>query len=271
MLKPILICADDFGLSPGINSGIIELARQGRLSATSCMSLGRYFSQDAQALAELPIQTGLHFNMTEPLEGKEFYQPLSRLLRNSYLRKLDPRIVTGEIERQLDAFETALGRVPDYIDGHQHVHQFPTIRDCLIDVLVRRYPEHRPWLRSTLPGDLSGLPLKNQLKAWVIGFLGARSLTGLAKRFGFTMNNRLLGVYGFEGGEPHYRELLDAWFTGAQANDLLMCHPATTVDPSDALGEQRVAEYAVLSGNDFPSLLERHGLSLAVGRNDSLC
>ncbi len=262
MLKTILICADDFGLSPGINSGIIKLAGQGRLSAASCMSRGRFFARDAQTLAPLPIQTGLHLNLTESLEGGEFYQPLPQLLRNSYLRKLNVKIIRHAIEYQLDAFETGLSRMPDYVDGHQHVHQFPVIRECLIEVLRRRYPEHRPWLRSTLPGTLSALPLKQQFKAWLIGFLGVYALTKQAQRAGFSMNHHLFGVYDFQGGEAMFLKFMSAWLAAATSNDLLMCHPATAADPADVLGPQRVAEYAVLSGNALPPLLERHGLTL---------
>jgi predicted glycoside hydrolase/deacetylase ChbG (UPF0249 family) len=262
-LKPILICADDFGMAPGINAGIIALARQGHLSATSCMSRGRYFAQDAQALAGLPVQTGLHLNLTESLTGGEFYQPLPRLLRNSYLRRLDAETLRRSIEGQFDAFEQALGRLPDYVDGHQHVHQFPRIRDCLLAVMRRRFPRQRPWLRSTRPGSLAGLPLKNRGKAWFIGALGARVLSRLASAGGFSQNRRLLGVYDFSGGRAHYGQLLERWLAGAEANDLIMCHPAQFADPGDPLGTQRVAEYAVLSDSDFPARLAGHGLSLS--------
>ena len=263
VMRPILFCADDFGMAPGINAGILELAHEGRLSAVSCMSRGRYCSRDAHDLAGIPVTTGLHLNMTEPLEGKEFYQPLSRLLLNCYSRRIDPRIITHEIELQLDAFEAAFGKAPDYVDGHEHVHQFPLIRDCLVDVLLRRYSGRLPWLRSTLPGKLSGIPLPYRMKAWLIGYLGANSLRNLASRFGFCMNARLLGVYDFTGGEKHYLELLENWLAGALANDLLMCHPAKTADPSAGHGQQRVAEYSVLSGKDFPGLLEHYGFFLS--------
>lgn len=263
VMKPILFCADDFGMAPGINAGILELAHEGRLSAVSCMSRGRHFSQDAHDLASIPVAAGLHLNMTEPLAGNEFYQPLSRLLWACYSRRMDPRIFTHEIEQQLDAFEDSFGKAPDYVDGHQHVHQFPLIRDCLIDVLLRRYPGHLPWLRSTLPGKLSGIPLPYRTKARLIGFLGGRSLSNMASRFGFGMNIHLLGVYDFAGGEKSYFELLERWLSDALANDLLMCHPAKTPDPSDGIGQQRVAEYCVLSGQDFPYLLERNGFFLS--------
>ncbi|MEI7612756.1 MAG: ChbG/HpnK family deacetylase [Betaproteobacteria bacterium] len=266
-LTPVCLCADDFGLTPGINSGIIELARIGRLSATSCMSTGSHFAQEAPTLLDLPIQTGLHLNLTEPLEGKRFYQPLAQLLRNSYLRRLDPDVITGEIDHQLDAFENTLGRAPDYVDGHQHVHQYPIIRDCLIKVLVRRYPQHRPWLRSTAPGKLAGLPLNDQFKAWFIGFLGSRALGKIAAQHRFPMNPSLLGVYGLSGGEIGYRQLLESWLSNASANELIMCHPAQVDDPSDAIGLQRTAEYAVFSGSDFPARLEHHGLILSKRSN----
>ena len=131
-----------------------------------------------------------------------------------------------------------------------------------MSVLQRRYPEQRPWLRSTLPGALSALPLKEQFKAWFIGFLGARSLTAQAQSTGFAMNHRLLGVYDFTGGQPAYLEFLDAWLGAATANDLLMCHPAAVADPADVLGQQRVAEFAVLSGEQMPAMLARHSISL---------
>lgn len=263
VMTPILLCADDFGMAPGINAGILDLAQEGRLSAVSCMSLGRHCSRDALDLAGMPITAGLHLNMTERLEGYEFYQPLSRLLLNCYSRRIDPRIITHEIERQLDAYEATFGKAPDYVDGHQHVHQFPLIRDCLVEVLVRRYSGHLPWLRSTLPGELTGIPLPYRMLARFIGYLGGNSLSNLASRFGFGMNARLIGVYGFTGGEKHYRELLETWLAGALVNDLLICHPAKTADPSVSLGRQRIAEYSVLSDKDFPNLLKKNGLFLS--------
>ncbi len=53
--------------------------------------------------------------------------------------------------RQLDLFEAALGYPPDHIDGHQHVHALPVVRQALIDVVARRYPVTPPMLRD--PAD----------------------------------------------------------------------------------------------------------------------
>lgn len=249
-------------MAPGISSGIIELARCDRLSAVSCLSRGRFFRQYAPALAGFPVDRGLHLNLTERLQDDEFSRPLSRLLLSCLTRQIDSSLITREIERQLDAFEGVFGKAPDFVDGHQHVHQFPVIRDCLIEVLRRRYPECLPWLRSTLPAALPTISAHYRLKASLIGYLGGSAFKELVAQNGFRMNARLLGVYGFKGGAGGYCGLVDRWLAGACAGDLLMCHPAASVDGGVDFAGQRVAEYAVLSGAHFSQLLAQHAVEV---------
>jgi predicted glycoside hydrolase/deacetylase ChbG (UPF0249 family) len=66
-LIPIVFCADDFGLESGVDQAIISLAQQGRISATGCLVQAPNFGQSAQALRGLPIDLGLHLNLTERL------------------------------------------------------------------------------------------------------------------------------------------------------------------------------------------------------------
>jgi chitin disaccharide deacetylase len=256
--KPVLLCADDFGMSAAVDAAILDLAARGRLSATSCMSTARAFGPDARQLAALPVATGLHLNLTEAAGGNGFCQPLPRLIRNCYARRIDPDLIRSEIACQLDAFESALGRAPDYVDGHQHVHQLPIVRDCLVEILLQRYPQRLPWLRSTRAGAQPGMPAAIRIKAAVIEVLGAHALQALARRHGFRTNARLLGVYGFAGGEQRYAALLEAWIGAAGAYDLIMCHPALATDDDDPLNRQRRAEYAALAGAALPAALERH-------------
>lgn len=250
-------------MSRQIDAGILELASEGCLSASSCMSRGPSFVQNAPSLLGLPIETGLHLNLTEAFDGGGFCQPLPRLLRNCYLRRIDRAALRHEIERQLDAFETALGRRPDYVDGHQHVHQFPVVRDCLLDILLRRYRDDLPWLRSTRRPRQPGAPAGLRFKAATIELLGGQPFERLARQAGFRTNPHLLGVYGFDGGEARYRALLDRWLGHAAPGDLLMCHPAKGITPGDPLGRQRNAEYAVLAGPALLELLKRHQACLA--------
>lgn len=257
--KRIILCADDFGMGSAIDNGIIRLAEQGRLGAASCLAQGPTFAQHATALMQTGIQTGLHLNFTEPLGQRGLYLPLASLIRRAYLRRLDTGAVREQIARQLDAFENVLGRAPVFVDGHQHIHQLPQIRQALIDALAQRYSgPTRPWLRYTRASALGATPAKFRFKAAVIQALGANALASLARVRGFCLNARFTGVYDFRGGEPIYGGLLENWLKRMEDGDLLMCHPASHVDPADPLGQQRFAEFNVLAGDDMGRWLQEN-------------
>ena len=65
-LRRVVLCADDYGLSPGVSRGIVELIAQGRLSATSCMSVSRFWPEHAAWLKPFAdkVDVGLHLTLT---------------------------------------------------------------------------------------------------------------------------------------------------------------------------------------------------------------
>ncbi len=263
----IMICADDFGMSGAIDAGILELAGMGRLSATSCLAQGPAFAASAKSLqvtcaAGIGFQAGLHLNFTESLGANGLYYPLPTLILAAWSRRLDMCKVRSQIVHQIDLFEAGMGRAPDFIDGHQHVHQFPQIRTALLEELDRRYGEQRPWLRSTRVGSMAGLPARLRLKAAVVDRLGSRALARAAHAAGYCMNRRFLGVYDFQGGVDGYATLLRAWLGNAAEGDLIMCHPASNGTTDVSLGAQRHAEYQVLSGPLMSELLQHCGIAL---------
>lgn len=256
-IKRVVLCADDFGMSEAIDTGIIRLATQGRLSAASCLSQGPTFARHAPALAETGIQAGLHLNFTEALGQPGLYLPLPVLIRRAYGRRLDGEVVRNQILYQLEAFESVLGRAPDFVDGHQHVHQLPQIRHVLLDVLARRFTgRSRPWLRSTRA--VPQLPAGQRAKAMIIQALGAATFNHSARRYGFHLNARFAGVYDFRGKEAAYRRLLPNWLRHMRDGDLLMCHPAAYADATDPLGRQRLAEFNVLAGDEAGHWLQEN-------------
>jgi predicted glycoside hydrolase/deacetylase ChbG (UPF0249 family) len=261
-VRRIVVCADDFGMDPAINDGVIALARAGRLSAVGCLTHAPAFRPDAARLRDTDVDAGVHLNFTEALGQPGLYLPLPRLIGFAYARLLDSGRVTRQIERQLDAFESAMGRAPDFIDGHQHVHQLPQIRTALLGVLARRYLGKGPWLRSTLPGRLDGLPAPLRRKARLIGALGAGPLVRAATTAGLRTNRRLLGVYDFLGGAQAYGDLLVLWLRNACDGDLLMCHPALPAAGGRGMAAQRGAEYQVLSKPGLAEWLLRHRLRI---------
>lgn len=246
MSKPIFLCADDFGLHSSINAGILALAEQGRLSATSCMTLTHSFARDAASLRQTSIAAGLHLSLTESGASRMTALPLQKVIGRSVLRHWKKGELRKEIELQLDAFETHMQRPPSHVDGHQHIHALPQIREILLDILVKRYPKTPPVLRSTFAGADSCLSV-GAFKGKVIQALGARGLKQLANKLGLPITHSLLGVYGFKSDASTYLLLLTGWMSCARPDDLIMCHPALGADTSDGLSTQRQIEFQVLS------------------------
>lgn len=256
-LQPLALCADDYALHPLVDEAVERLCLRGRLSATSCMTTAPRWPEAAARLMELRprLSAGLHFNLTEghgaPAPG------LGAVIARAYAGRWGVAAARAQWQRQLDAFEQALGTPPDFIDGHQHVHQLPPIRTALLQELDTRYaPHERPWLRSTVPaGDLWRTP-----KASVIAMLGGWGATRQWRAAGLTMNRGFGGVYGFDAPDAAaYGARMARWLLNLGAGVLVICHPASAPVPGEAIGAQRAVEGAYLESEAFGALLKRLG------------
>ena len=259
------VVADDFGLHPAVDEAVVQLVAQGRVNAVSVMAAAPAWPRDAAMLREVAggrADVGLHLDLTAFPVQAALRQPLPRWIAASLLRAVDGRAIEREIQEQLWRFEQAWGGPPDHVDGHQHVHQLPVVRERLVAVLNQRYPGRQPWLRSTRQPRVPGAGMAAAFKPWVIESLGARALAHLARRHGIAQNGRLLGVYGFEGDGARYLQRLQGWLVLAQPGDLLMCHPAVAEVPGDDIAAARVAEFQALSSAAVPALLQSAGVSL---------
>ena len=262
--RSIAICVDDFGLHRGVNQAVLQLAERRRISSTSCMVGAPAWPEGAAALRKLDarsIDVGLHLDLTERPFNPSMRKPLAQWFAMAAVGASGRAALRAEINAQLDRFEQALGRAPAHVDGHEHVHQFPVIGEMLVEVLVQRYRDRRPWLRRThCPPGAAGIG-----KAWLIERLGCARLSRLAHEQSFAQNRNLLGVYDFAGSAEDYLARLALWLQAAQPEDLLMCHPATATgaDAGDAILPARLREYEVLAGAAFGELLARNGLRVA--------
>jgi predicted glycoside hydrolase/deacetylase ChbG (UPF0249 family) len=270
MNPSVVFCADDFGMNTAVSQGIAALAQLGRLNATSAMTLAHGWSADAALLQPLRqrIDVGLHLDWTSPFAISAGHgDTLPRLMLRTLCRQLNPATVRACIERQLDLFEAHWNAPPDHVDGHQHIQQFPVIREALVEVLAKRYPAgQRPWLRISRP-----LAPASDLKARVIGAMGARALQSLAQQAGIPCSQWLTGIYGFEGDAAQYAQRLDTWLQEAkgQSGVVLMCHPSLPdhqdQSADDSIAAARAQEFQVLQSDLLPTLLKSHGLQSGRG------
>lgn len=260
----LAVCADDFGLSGGVDEAIVALVGQGRLSALSCLVDAPAFRSDAAQLASLAgrADIGLHLNFTESFGEVAPRFSLPAMVGRAYARLLAPAAIRAEIRRQIDRFEDACGFAPHHVDGHQHVQQLPIVREALLAELAARYPSARPWLRSGLPPDSPSLFATDRLKPLVLGVLGARALARAAKQRGFATNRHLLGVYGFTGSVADYADRLDRWLAQAGDRDLLMTHPGRGGQAGDPIAAARRREDEALGGEAFARALAAHRVAV---------
>lgn len=256
-MTPIALCADDYGQHAGIDTGILHLLAMQRLTAVSCMSNSpRWHTHSAPALREgaFNADIGCHLNLTEGFSHAPPYQ-LSTLLLHSYLTRMNHVLLRDALHQQLDQFETGLGRTPDFIDGHQHIHQFPHIRDALLHVLTTRYPNQTLWIRNTLPA----YPHWGR-KSQALKYLGGTSLARMLRQQSIPTNHGFAGVYGFD--QPDYAHCFKNWLTHATESMLIMCHPANTVADHDPIAPQRVIEYQFFNSSFFTEQLNRYQIKL---------
>ncbi|AAQ58833.1 ChbG/HpnK family deacetylase [Chromobacterium violaceum] len=260
MTKRLTLCADDFAQSGSISAGILQLVDAGRLSATSvlCQSpLWPELAGEIKARADR-VDVGLHFNLTHPFDAP--VKPLSHWLMKSQLRQLSQAALRDEALAQIDRFAEHYGRLPDFVDGHQHVHALPVIRDALFDAIRRRWQQDAPpYLRSP---DKLGHPGDNRLKALVLRSV-CTNFDEQARERGFSTSPWFGGMYSLSP-QADFAGLMQAWLARAPDRALIMCHPGLpTNDASDPIAASRGREFDFLSGSAFAELCLKHKVGIA--------
>jgi predicted glycoside hydrolase/deacetylase ChbG (UPF0249 family) len=286
--RAIVICADDYGQGPAISTGIRDLAARGVLSAVSCLTLCPAWEAEGRALMPLAdrIDIGLHLCLTQfaPLGPVAGLSPdggaackggvgLAAVIAAALAGRLDQASVAAEFTRQLDRFVAVTGRLPDFLDGHQHVHILPVVRRAVVD-LTRRWPpgSPRPYLRSlsrlgpalgAVLGSGPG-PVGEMAKAGVLAALSAGSDRVFAAA-GLPLTGGFRGLHGFDGGETADRALgrFRRWVTAPVPRLLVACHPGLpgpAGDGPDPIAPSRSLEYRVMADPAFALMLAEAGV-----------
>jgi chitin disaccharide deacetylase len=273
-LRRIWLCADDYGMAPAVDAAIRDLIGRGRINATSVMVASQNFSQDqAVALAVAAAARaaiGLHVTLTAPfrplssgfapLRGGTFL-PLSAMAGRALVRSLTPALLDAEIAAQFSAFRAAFGRTPDFVDGHQHIHVFPQIRQAVLRAVRQNAPQ--AWLRQCGRPAAARKGLADP-KGLILDALSAK-LRRLAAQNGVRTNPAFAGTYAFHA-DADYAKLFPGFLDALPDGSVVMCHPGK-VDAElrrlDPVTDLREREYAYFLGESFPQLLSARGYALA--------
>lgn len=114
MTRFLIVNADDFGYSHGINKGIIEAHEKGIVTSTSVL-VNAVAADEAKELTNYPdLSVGLHFELREVVD------------------------VEAELKRQIETFVAIIGRMPDHIDTHKRHTTDEGIQEVL-EAYARRH------------------------------------------------------------------------------------------------------------------------------------
>ena len=124
MKRYLIVNADDFGLSFGVNQGIIEAFEHGIVTGASLMVNYTEAAEAAMYARRHPeLSLGLHLDL-----GEWAYRDGEWVTLYEEVPLDDAGAVENEVDRQLASFRFFLGKDPAHIDSHQHVHREEPVR-----------------------------------------------------------------------------------------------------------------------------------------------
>jgi hopanoid biosynthesis associated protein HpnK len=241
-MQRVIINADDFGLSPGVNRGILAAFRDGVLTSTTMLVNLPSFDDAVRLARENPdFPVGIHLSLlwgapvsdasnVASLVGPDgqFPRSLSVLARRYFLGTLNLDQVRAEFRAQVERFRRA-GLTPTHVDSHKHVHCLPGVLDALAHVVSEqgirsvRFP-YEEGLSNRRADEDAARPtsLKSRVKSRVVGVLGRGGRLTLEGR-GLRTTDHFVGIA--------YQDRLDAdtmRFILSHLRDgttEVMCHP----------------------------------------------
>ncbi|MGH9704325.1 MAG: ChbG/HpnK family deacetylase, partial [Candidatus Acidiferrales bacterium] len=146
-MKQLIVNADDFGLTAGVNAGIVRAYREGILTSATLMANGAAFSDAVQqAKANPGLGVGCHLVLVgdravasrervPSLAGRDGQLPVS--LMSLVAQLAGGRILMQEIEIEFRAqieWLRSAGIDPTHLDTHKHTHSIPQVMDAMMRV-----------------------------------------------------------------------------------------------------------------------------------------
>ena len=204
LTRSVILSADDFGLSLGVNEAVEQAHRGGLLSTASLMVAGPAAADAVRRARAMPgLRVGLHLVVIEGPAAEpsaspglvdatgQFPSDQLRLGFNYFARPAIRRQLQHEIRVQYQAF-AATGLRLDHANAHKHMHLHPTVGRMMIEVgrefglQAIRVPAEPPAVMAAL-GAPQG-PGARALHAWT------RLLRWQARRAGLRTNDHAFGI-----------------------------------------------------------------------------
>jgi chitin disaccharide deacetylase len=224
--RALIVNADDFGLSSGVNAGVARTHEEGILTSASLM-VRQAGAEEAAAYARaMPaLGVGLHVDLGEWVRQDGAWTPVYEVVPIND----DPHAVEAEVHAQLAQFRALTGSEPTHLDSHQHVHNWESVTEIF----------------QRLATQL-GVPLRHQLG----GVVYCGDLYGHDER----------GLPIPEAISP--AALMEIILRLGPGVTELACHPGIGADTGSPYGREREQEVEVLCDPGIAEALHREGIAL---------
>ncbi|RKH86780.1 ChbG/HpnK family deacetylase [Corallococcus sp. AB032C] len=266
----LIVNADDLGLHPSLDAGILKAHREGIVTSATLLAMGPSAAEAVGLAKAQGLAVGVHLALSTrlpcaaPAEAVRTVAPGGRLRGNwaEFAKAwVTGRVRREELERELSAqlFRAReLGARVDHLDGHQHLHLLPGVRSVVEGIAAReglplRWPDALPrasWLRAPGPA------LKTTVLA-VLARTAPRARPGV---------RRVSAGGVFEAGRLDESALLSVLDSLPAGDFELGCHPGEGAphvpeDPAWTYGWE--AELAALTSPRVKAKLVERGITLA--------
>jgi chitin disaccharide deacetylase len=214
-VRRLIVNADDFGFTAGVNRAIVEAHTRGIVTSSTLMANGRAFEDAARLAASVPrLSVGCHVVLidgtpvldaellpsitTTTSTGSRFRDGLKSFAARALAGRLNPHEIEIEVGAQIRKLQSA-GITVSHVDTHKHTHLFPPVlrpllraaRDCGVRAIRNPFGPSKPLKPSALlarPGLWTRYAEVRILRALAAKFRDA------AKREGFVAPDGTLGI-----------------------------------------------------------------------------
>jgi len=284
-VKNLIVNADDWGWSDGVNRGIAEAHRNGIVTSASVLANGTAFLAALELARAMPgIGVGVHLNLSDGAPAAEPETVTSLLNEDGafaggpeglLLRMARRSVELSEVEREWDAQITLVreaGIAPTHLDGHKHVHMLPGLFEIALRLAKRhgiaaiRVAHEESSLRTALGARRErhgGIVMRQGVQARGLKLL-ARDAREIAERAGIAAADYFCGIA--QTGELTREGVERLLRTLPEGTTELMVHPGyldeRLENSATRLRESRQEEVRILTDTRIRNVVASEGIRL---------
>jgi chitin disaccharide deacetylase len=275
----LIINADDFGLTTGVNRGIVQAARSLGMFSATIMAGSKAFSEAVAVAKQTPqLKTGCHVvlidgqpvaeNVPSLAQNGRFRSSLKEFCRAALRKQIAPEDIRREAEAQIRKIQSQ-GITVTHVDTHKHTHALPHIlipllqaaKACGVHAVRNSFEPSRAWPLNKFAAS-PGLWMR------VAGVAGFRAFSGAVRRAireaGMLTTDGTVGMAatGFLD-QQMLTAILKALPEGTWE---LVCHPGYADADLSAAGtrlvESRAVELEALTSEETKRIMAERGIEL---------